>query len=96
MRATLQLLDFDDKRIHYFLELRHATEGWIAATSENLSIHVDMASKKASPFPADILTHLALLKAAHAGLKRPDGLGHVMGVKKKAEAPQAETVGTRH
>lgn len=80
VRVTVQLIDFDDKRVHCFLELRHAEEGWLSATTENLSLHVDMASKKVTPFPADILTHLALLKAAHAGLKRPEALGRVIGI----------------
>src|SRR5215216_5723629 len=37
VRVTVQLLDFDDKRLHSYLEIRHATEGWVAATSENLA-----------------------------------------------------------
>ncbi len=53
------------------MELRHAEEGWLSATSENLSLHVDMAAEKVANFPPDILTNLALLKAAHAGLKTP-------------------------
>lgn len=96
VRATLQLIDFDDKRVHCFMELRHASEGWLSATTENLSIHVDMDSKRAAPFPADILTNLAILKASHAGLRRPDALGRVIGVKKPAEAPLPAEAGTRH
>lgn len=97
VRATLQLIDFDDKRVHYFMELRHATEGWLSATTENLSIHVDMGSKRAAPFPADILTNLAILKASHAGLKAPEGLGRSVGLGKKAQAKEsAEAGGTRH
>jgi acyl-CoA thioester hydrolase len=80
VRVTVQLIDFDDKRMHYFLELRHAEEGWLSATTENLSLHVNMATKKVTPFPAAILTNLALLKAAHAGLKRPEALGRVIGI----------------
>ena len=34
VRVTLQLLDFDEKRLHFYMELRHAREGWIAATTE--------------------------------------------------------------
>ncbi len=81
VRVTAQLVDFDDKRLHYFLELRHAEEGWLSATTENLSLHVDMGSKKVTPFPAEILTNLALLKAAHAGLNRPAALGRVIGIR---------------
>src|ERR1700686_5429314 len=44
VRVTFQLLAFDAKRLHYFEQLFHAEEGWVSATSENLSLHVDMAS----------------------------------------------------
>jgi acyl-CoA thioester hydrolase len=75
VRITLQLVDFDDKRLHYIMEVRHAADGWLAAACENLSINVDMRSRRAAPFPADILTNLAIMKAAHADLPRPDMLG---------------------
>lgn len=91
VRATLQLIDFDDKRLHCFLELRHAEEGWVSATTESLAVHVEMASKKVTPFPADILAHLAILKAAHAGLKRPEALGRVIGLDHGARARAAAT-----
>ena len=34
VHVTVQLLDFDAKRIHLFEELRHATENWLSATSD--------------------------------------------------------------
>ena len=42
VRMTLQLVDFDEKRLHFYMEIRHADEGWVAATCENMSLHVDM------------------------------------------------------
>ena len=52
VRVTFQLLDYNSKRVHYFEQLFHATEGWVSATSENMTLHVDMAAKKVAPFPA--------------------------------------------
>jgi acyl-CoA thioester hydrolase len=75
VRVNFQLLDYDDKRIHYFEELRHAEQGWLSATSENMTLHVDMTVKKTVPFPDFITARLALLKAAHAHLPVPDGVG---------------------
>jgi acyl-CoA thioester hydrolase len=80
VRTTLQLLDYDEKRIHYWCELRHAEEGWLSATSENLSLHVDMNDRKVCPFPPDILTNLQVMKAAHSALPKPEQLGRVMGI----------------
>jgi acyl-CoA thioester hydrolase len=75
VRVTLQLIDFDAKRLHYAMEVRHAFDGWLAAACENLSINVDMATRRAAPFPTDILANLAIMKAAHAALPQPDMLG---------------------
>jgi acyl-CoA thioester hydrolase len=84
MRITIQLVDYDEKRVHLYMEMRHANEGWLAATSENLYLHVDVASRKVIPFPADILENIATMKQAHSSLPRPDALGRMMGIPKKA------------
>ena len=75
VRVTLQLLDYDAKRIQLFEQLLHATEGWVSATSENMTLHVDMATKKVVPFPESVTRSLAVMQAAHAHLPRPDGAG---------------------
>jgi acyl-CoA thioester hydrolase len=97
VRVTLQLIDFDEKRLHFYMEIRHAREGWVAATSENLALHVDMATRKVRPFPDDILTNLAVMMATHARLARPAGLGRVIGIpdKTRTRAPMIAAA-TRH
>lgn len=75
VRVTFQLLDFDAKRIHYFEQLFHAEQGWVSATSENMTLHVDMDAKKVSPLPDDVARRLASMKAAHARLPRPEAAG---------------------
>lgn len=92
VRVTAQLVAFDDKRLHYYLEMRHANEGWLAATSENMSLHVDMLNRKVTPFPADILANLALMKAAHSMMPLPATIGRIIGMPKKT-AITMESVG---
>jgi acyl-CoA thioester hydrolase len=75
VRVTLQLLDYDAKRLHYFEQLFHAEQGWVSATSENMSLHVDMAAKKTAAIPPEIAVRLARMKAAHAMLPRPEAAG---------------------
>ena len=75
VRVTFQLLGYDAKRVHYFEQLFHATEGWVSATSENLILHIDMAAKKVAPFPDTIMRSLAAMKAAHERLPRPEAAG---------------------
>jgi acyl-CoA thioester hydrolase len=36
------------------------------------------------PFPADIIANLGIMKAAHSGLPRPEAVGRVMGIPRKA------------
>jgi acyl-CoA thioester hydrolase len=97
VRVTLQLVDYDEKRIHYYLEIRHATEGWVAATMEGLSLHVDTRTRKVSPFPKDIAANLALMKAAHARLPKPEALGRTIGVPHRREPHETMIAsGTRH
>jgi len=103
VRVTAQLIAFDDKRLHYYLEMRHAHEGWLAATSENMSLHVDMISRKVTPFPADILANIALMKAAHSMMPLPATIGRIIGMPKKmairveGEAqPRQVEIETRH
>ncbi len=75
VRVTFQLLDFDKKRVHYFEQLFHAEDGWVSATSENMSLHVDMAAKKVAPFRPEITRRLLQMKASHGQLPRPEAAG---------------------
>lgn len=95
VRVTAQLIAFDDKRLHYYLEMRHASEGWLAATSENLSLHVDMTSRRVTSFPADILANLAIMKAAHAQMPRPATVGRMIGMPQKSAITLGEPAGER-
>jgi acyl-CoA thioester hydrolase len=84
VRVTFQLLDFDSKRVHYFQQLFHAAEGWMSATSENLTLHVDMTAKKVAPFPATVMRTLGRMKAAHARLPRPEAAGRSIAMPAKS------------
>ncbi len=84
VRVTLQLLDFDAKRLHFVEQLFHATEGWVAATSEQMSLHVDMRAKKTAPFPDDVAALIAGMKASHAMLPRPEAVGRRIAMPERA------------
>src|SRR6266851_4942606 len=58
VRVTFQLLDYDARRMHYFEQLFHASDGWVSATSENMSLHVDMAAGKTAAFPSGVAASL--------------------------------------
>ncbi len=83
VEVHLQLLDYDAKRIHFFEQLYHRAEGYLAATSEQICMHVDMSSRKSAPFPAGVITKLGSLLEAHAGLEVPAQVGHRIAIPKK-------------
>src|SRR5271163_114341 len=47
VQVSVLLVAADEKRLHTFEELRHATEGWLSATSENMTIHIVRAQDRA-------------------------------------------------
>jgi acyl-CoA thioester hydrolase len=66
-----------------YQEIRHV-DGWLAATSETLSLHVDMDGPKVAPFPADVLAKIEAVRAAHAALPMPERAGRSIGIKRKS------------
>jgi len=84
VRVTYQLLDWDAKRIHVFGRMYHATKGYLAATSEQMCVHVDMTTRRVSPFPGVQQARIAAMMDAHRALPHPEQAGRVIGIKRKA------------
>ncbi len=80
VQIVVYLLAADEKRLHTFQELRHATEGWLSATSENMMLHVDMAVRKTASFPDDVMARIRAVADAHAKAPRPEGTGRRIGM----------------
>ena len=82
VEVRLQLLDFDHKRLHYYQEMYHCADGYLAATSEQIALHVDMTSRRSAPFPADVTNKLSDVLEAHQGLPRSERIGHSIGIRR--------------
>ncbi len=82
IRITLQLLDYDQKRMHLFLRLFHAGEVFLAATSENISIHIDLRTRRSAPMPETVLEELDTLWQTHQHLSKPEQLGQPIGIRR--------------
>lgn len=89
LQVSIRILGVDDKRIHTFEELRHATDGWLSATSENMSLHIDMSVRKVAPFPPDIAERIRTVADAHAELPRPETAGRRIGLPAKVRTDAA-------
>ena len=81
LRFTTQLLDFDEKRVHYFHQMLHAQEGYLAATNELMSLHVSQETRRSAPMAREILEGLEEIQRAHRTLPIPPQVGRVMGLK---------------
>jgi acyl-CoA thioester hydrolase len=80
LRFTTRLLDHDAKRIHYFHEMHHATEHYLAATNELMSLHVSERTRRGAPMAPVIRERLARIQAVHATLPRPPQVGRRIGL----------------
>jgi len=78
-----QLLDYDAKRIHYFEQMLHAEEGYLAATTELIILHMDMRERRSAPMPASVQTHLAELAESQSALPTPPQVGSVIGIRRR-------------
>lgn len=82
VNVTFQLIDFDAKRFHSYQEIWHQ-DGWLAATGEALTLHVDQSGPRVVPMPPDILAKVTAVHAAHAALPRPERVGASIGIKRR-------------
>jgi acyl-CoA thioester hydrolase len=83
VQVSILLVAADEKRLHTFEELRHASEGWLSATSENMTVHIDMAARKTAPFPFDIRARIDALVNGHGAVARPEGIGRKVAMPSK-------------
>ena len=77
-RVLARMVGHSAKKLHYLLLMENLDRGGLAATHEELALHVDLARRKASPLPAWVLEAVAALEAAQAGLPPPPDLGRVI------------------
>ncbi|HEY4645856.1 MAG TPA: thioesterase family protein [Steroidobacteraceae bacterium] len=81
LRFEARLLDHDAKRVHFYQEMFHAHDGYLAASCESLSAYVSQTARRTVPMPAALLERLAQVRAAHAALPRPWQIGHAISAK---------------
>jgi len=75
-----RLLDFDGKRLHLFHQIRSAEEGFLAASLEVVTMHVDLDRRRSTPLPQVITERLETWKAASDRLGWPDHAGRRVGL----------------
>lgn len=81
VRVGFQLLDSDSKKFHFAQWLYHE-DGWVSATGEGVTLHVDMSGPRVAPYPDDVAEKVQAMLDAHKDLPRPDFVGLPLGIRK--------------
>ena len=84
VRVTFRVLDHDAKRLHAFQEMFHGEKGFLAATSETMSLHVDSGLRKSAPFPPAAARRIAAMHRAQKALPSPEQAGRQIAIPRPA------------
>jgi len=81
-RVDTQILAIDDKRVHQFQRMYHATEGFLAATAEWLNLHVNLETRRVCPWPPEILASFIDIAETQGKADMPAEVGKIIRVPK--------------
>lgn len=81
LALRVRVLEADDKRLLCLMELTQTRDGYLAATMEQLSLHVDLNTRRAKPFPPKLQERLARAAADHAAQPLPEGYRRLLPLK---------------
>ncbi|NIZ09167.1 thioesterase family protein [Pseudooceanicola sp. HF7] len=81
VRTSVRVLDVGPKAYHYAQELIHE-DGWVAATGEGISLHIDQSGPRVAPYKPEQKAALEAAMALHAATEVPDWVGAPMRIRK--------------
>lgn len=82
LEVTVQILDYDSKRIHSFFVMKNRA-GDRLATSEQMLMGMDMKEERPAPFPVSIMQKVEQLAEASKGMEKPKEAGRKIGIRRK-------------
>jgi acyl-CoA thioester hydrolase len=77
-RILARLVGHSAKKLHYLLAMENLDRGILAATHEELALHVDLTARRSTPLPPSALAAIQALEATQAHLPPPPDLGRVI------------------
>lgn len=86
VRVANYILEHDEKRMRLYQELYHE-DGWLSATSESLSLHIDMSGPRVAPFPDDIKNAIGAIVRDHRLRDRPAHIGRGIALSHQKPSP---------
>ncbi|MBV9376159.1 MAG: thioesterase family protein [Alphaproteobacteria bacterium] len=82
VRVSTQMVGMDGKRLHLTHEMFMLAGGKRAAMQELMYVHVNLASRRVTPFPDDVRERVAAALAAHAHLPHPPWAGRRIALRR--------------
>ncbi len=83
--VTSQLIDFDHNKLVSFHQLHQSRDNYVAAMNEIIEIHIDMTTRKPTPFASEISERLEMVHDAHEILGRPPESGRGVAIPRKKD-----------
>ena len=80
---TLQLLDYDHKKVHVFLRMFQVEQGILASTYEQITVYVDFQTRRSTTMPQNAFEKLGHLYSTHRQLSRPKEAGSSIGMHRR-------------
>lgn len=85
LMLRIRLLESDSKRLLTLMELWQTRDDYLAATMEQLSLHVDLQTRRSRPFEPELAARLAQTVADHAALPLPPGYRRILPLTRPAQ-----------
>lgn len=83
MRFTVRLLDWDPKRLHFYMEMFHAEEDYLASTYEMLTMHINLEKRRSEPFSQELQDVFRHVHDSQKHLEPPKYAGTRIGIRRK-------------
>ena len=80
-RIETRLINCSNKALHYFHEMYHVEESFLAATNEVLSMHMNMETRRIAPMAPDIQASVSNVCDFHKSLDCPELVGRTIGIR---------------
>ena len=79
LTITTQLISCDEKRVHLCQSMFHENEGYLAAQSEVIYLHIDLQTIRVVSMGAELFARIKAMCNAHSVLPKPSNLGRLIG-----------------
>lgn len=84
IRIHHQVVACDAKRVHFCSQMYHDEEGYLAAESEVISLHIDMRVRRVAAMPDSVFERVKAVQRVHAKLAAPANLSRTIRIRESA------------